>query len=65
MKYIGVARRKITRLIAERECLGIIDSDDEKVTIRFSSNSCTVDKWGRVEWLDTEEEIPQFKHLNP
>jgi len=73
MNYIGVARRKITRLIEREDCLGVMNSDDDKLTIRFEFDSCTIDKWGRVIWLNpdadrpefSDAERPEFYNLNP
>ena len=50
-KYIRVARAKILKLIMRGDCIGVTDSSDNDVTLSFSNDKCTVNKWGRVDWI--------------
>ena len=53
-EYIRVARFKILKLIMRGDCIGITDSSDNDVTISFTNDKCTVDKWGRVMWVSNK-----------
>ncbi|PHS02434.1 MAG: hypothetical protein COA78_21170 [Blastopirellula sp.] len=54
--YIRVARVKITTLIKREDFLCIIDSTDQNITLEFESDRCTVNKWGRVDWISDDND---------
>lgn len=53
MEYTRVARAKILEMYLRSNCVGIKDSTDKDITLMFSDNECTVDKFGKVTWLNT------------
>jgi hypothetical protein len=50
MEYTRVARAKILEMHLRDDCIGISDSSDKNITLKFVENECTVDKFGKVEW---------------
>lgn len=56
--YISVARKKLQSLMDEEgfsQVESISDESEGPVFLAFHSGKrCSVDRWGRVEWLDLD-----------
>jgi hypothetical protein len=50
MEYTRVARAKILEMHLQPDCIGISDSSDTNITLKFAGKECTVDKFGKVQW---------------
>lgn len=51
--FLGVAIRKFNSLISRKDFLAIdeINLSDGVAVLLFENSKCTVDKFGRVEWM--------------
>ena len=52
MEYTRVARGKVLSLHLRDDFIGIKQSSDYDVTLLFANDECTVDKFGRVIWIN-------------
>jgi hypothetical protein len=52
MSYLPVAKVKIKALLNNPNFLGIKDSTAESITLSFKNDECTVDKFGKVKWIN-------------
>ena len=50
--YLSVARSKVASLIKQDHFNKILSINNERVVLSFEDSTCTVDSWGRVEWVD-------------
>jgi len=52
-EYNRVARKKILEFHLSEDFIGIIDSSVDDLTMKFLDKVCTIDKFGRVTWLNS------------
>lgn len=55
MEYTRVARSKLLEFHLRDDFIGIKESSDKDVTLLFANHECTVDKFGRVIWINKEK----------